>query len=275
MAPLAAIVARGLGVPLWLQLHGTEAWEPLGRWQRRAAERASLVTAVSRFTRARFLSCTGLDPARVRVLPNTFDASFAPGPKPQHLIDRHALGGRKVLLTLGRLAPDERRKGQDQVIRALPEILASCPEAVYVVAGTGHDRDRLESLARRLGVERAVAFVGRIAPAEIADYYRAADVFVMPSTQEGFGIVFLEAAACGVPLVGGNRDGSTDALADGAIGSAIDPENAGELAAAVLDAIAGRGPRPAAVARFRFENFADAASELAQRHLIRRGTAAA
>src|SRR5262249_8559065 len=108
---------------------------------------------------------------------------------------------------------------------------------------------------------------GMVAPKELADYYRVADVFVMPSTQEGFGIVFLEAAASGLPLIGGNRDGSLDALADGSLGIGIDPENRTDLALALLQAISGLAPSPAGVQRFCFENFASEVRNLTARLL--------
>jgi phosphatidylinositol alpha-1,6-mannosyltransferase len=267
MAPLGAAVARMLGVPLWLQLHGVEAWDGLACTQRWAARHAALITAVSRYTRRRFLRCADIDPSRVRVLPNTVDASFAPGPKPDYLLDRHRLRGRKVLLTVARLADDERRKGQDKVIEALPAMIATCPGLVYIVAGAGEDRARLEALARRSGVAHNVLFIGMVAPEELADHYRLADVFVMPSLQEGFGIVFLEAAACGIRPIGGNRDGSVDALADGAVGIAIDPANSAELVRAVADVLAGHGPDPAQVRRFTFESFAGLVCDLVSTHL--------
>jgi phosphatidylinositol alpha-1,6-mannosyltransferase len=267
MAPLGAIIARFLDIPMWLQLYGYEAWEPASGARRWAVERASLITAISRCTRRRFLSRTSVDPSRVRVLPTTVDSGFAPGPKPDYLLDRHHLRGKKVLLTVGRLAPDERGKGHDTVIRALPAIISACPDLVYLVAGQGDDRIRLEALARELGVEDQVLFVGMANPEELADYYRLADVFVMPSKQEGFGIVFLEAAASGLKVIGGNRDGSIDALADGAVGVAIDPENSAELVRAVAGALAGHGPDPAQVRRFNFESFASLVCDLVSIHL--------
>jgi phosphatidyl-myo-inositol dimannoside synthase len=266
MAPLGAIIARFLRIPMWLQLYGWEAWEPASRTRRWAAERASLITAISRYTRRRFLNWTSVDPSRVRVLPTTVDEGFAPGPKPDYLLDRHRLRGKKVLLTVGRLAPDERGKGHDTVIRAIPAIIAAHPDLVYLVAGQGDDRIRLEALARELRIDDKVLFVGMANPQELADYYRLADVFVMPSTQEGFGIVFLEAAASGLKVIGGNRDGSADALADGAIGVAIDPKNSAELVSAVAGALDGRGPDPAQVRRFNFESFASLVCDLVSIH---------
>ena len=256
MAPLGALVAGLLRVPLWLQLHGVEAWMPLTQWQRWAASRTGLITAVSRHTRRRFLRSANMSPWRVRVLPNTVDERFAPGSKPDYLLDRHRLRGKVVLMTVGRLAPDERRKGHDQVIRALPHMVETTPDLVYLVVGDGEDRARLAEMSRQLGVAERVLFTGPVAHDELADYYRSADVFVMPSTQEGFGIVFLEAAASGLRLIGGHLDGSLDALADGAIGLAIDPASEDDLVRAVERSLARGGPDPAGVRRFAPDNFA-------------------
>jgi len=269
LAPLAAIIAGLLRVPLWLQLHGAEAWQPLARTRLWAARHATLITAVSRHTRRRFVQLTGIDPSRVRVLPNTVGESFTPGPKPAYLLDRHDLHGKRILLTVGRLAADERRKGHDKVIRALPELITADPDLVYLIVGEGDDRVRLEELARQNGVEHRVLFVGRVELPELVDYYRLADVFVMPSTQEGFGIVFLEAAATGLRLVGGNSDGSIDALADGAIGRAIDPADPGELAQAIRQALTAGMPDPAPVRRYRFDNFAGLVGDLTRTWLLR------
>ena len=130
------------------------------------------------------------------------------------------------------------------------------PEAVYLVVGSGNDRPRLEHLARELGVPDIVIFAGQVAATELPEYYGLADVFAMPSTGEGFGIVFLEAAAYGLPVVGGNRDGSIDALADGAIGTPVDPIDQDALAAALVSALNGGKPGSAAsVRRFAFENY--------------------
>ena len=262
LSPLAGFIAWFLGVPLWLQLHGCEAWEKTSRGQRWAAERAMLITSVSRHTRTRFLSVAGVEPSHVRVLPPTVDGCFCPGAKPDDLLDRCGLRGKLVLLTVGRLDPYERRKGHDRVIAALPKIMTEFPDVVYLIVGYGEDRTRLEALARNLGVDRNVLFAGNVTPDELPQTYRLADLFVMPSTQEGFGIVFLEAAASGVRVIGGNIDGSMDALADGAIGRAINPASAHALVVAVREGLAAGGVDPSAVRRFCFENFAACVREL-------------
>ena len=139
---------------------------------------------------------------------------------------------------------------------------------VYLVVGEGHDRDRLEALARAVGVEDAVLFAGRVKPDELADFYRLADLFVMPSTQEGFGIVFLEAAASGVRAVGGNADGSVDALADGALGTVVDPGDRAALVNAIKEGLGRASPAPAGVSRFGFDSFAGHVRELVCRNLL-------
>ena len=224
MAPLAAVIARLLRARLWVQVHGTEAWQELSRLYRQSVEAADLVTAVSRYTRRRLLEWVGIDPARVKVLPNTVDPRFQPGPKRGYLLDRHAARGKKILMTVSRLASSERYKGHDRVIRSLPQVLLHHPETIYLIVGDGDDRPRLEALASEFAVQDKVRFAGLVAGEELPDYYRLADVLVMPSTGEGFGIVFLEAMACGIDVIGGNQDGSIDPLADGAVGSAVDPD---------------------------------------------------
>jgi phosphatidylinositol alpha-1,6-mannosyltransferase len=238
MAPLGAGVSRLLNVPLWLQVHGIEVfWREPSALERRSVESAAIVTTVSRHTRRRLLHWVGIDPARVKVLPNTVDQQYQPGPKPGYLLERHAAGGKKVLMTVSRLSKLERYKGHDRVIRTLPRVLEQRPDAIYLIVGNGDDRPRLESLAVEYGVAKNVQFAGSVPPEELPDYFRLADVFVMPSAGEGFGIVFLEALATCLPVIGGSQDGSRDALCEGALGTLVDPENGEELTSAILAAL--------------------------------------
>jgi phosphatidyl-myo-inositol dimannoside synthase len=238
MAPLAAGIARVLNVPLWLQVHGIEIfWRDLSALERRSVEWATIVTAVSRHTRRRLLQRVGIEPARVKVLPNTVESQYQPGPKPGYLLERHAAGGKKVLLTVSRLDSVERYKGHDRVICTLPRLLEQHPDTIYLIVGDGDDRPRLEKLAVECGVAKNVQFTGSVPPEELPEYFRLADVFVMPSALEGFGIVFLEAMATGIRVIGGSQDGSRDPLCDGALGTLVDPENGEELASAIREAL--------------------------------------
>src|SRR5690606_18991980 len=110
--------------------------------------------------------------------------------------------GQAVIVSVGRLDRRERYKGQDRVIAALPELAAAGLDPLYLVAGSGDDQPRLEALAAAGGVAHRTRFLGKVPAADLPDLYRAADVFALPSTGEGFGIVFLEAMACGAPAVG-------------------------------------------------------------------------
>jgi len=237
MAPLAAVLSRVLNVPLWLQIHGVDVWHDLSALQHRAVQSATMVTSVSRDTRHRLLRWVEIDPARVKVLPNTVEPQFQPGPKPGHLLERHAVGGKKVLITVSRLSSLERYKGHDRVIRTLPRVLEQRPDTIYLIVGDGDDRSRLESLALECGVAKNVQFTGSVPAEELPDYFRLADVFVMPSTAEGFGIVFLQAMASGIRVIGGTQNGTRDPLCDGALGTLVDPENGDELASAILAAL--------------------------------------
>jgi len=251
MAPLAAIIARLVRAKLWVQVHGIEAWQELSGLHRRSVEAAAVVTSVSRHTRRRLLQWVGIEPARVKVLPNTVEQRFQPGPKPDDLLERHAARGKTVLMTVSRLAASERYKGHDRVIRSLPRVLSEHPDTIYLVVGDGDDRPRLEALAAQCGVTERVRFVGQVPRDELPDYFRLADVFVMPSTGEGFGIVFLEAMATGIRVIGGNRDGSVDALCDGALGTLVEPEDGEELASAICAALAGGAPAGDRTGRFK------------------------
>jgi phosphatidyl-myo-inositol dimannoside synthase len=257
--PVAAAIARLQRVPLWVQVHGVDAWRPPGAVHRLSLSAAALVTSVSRHTRARLLAWANVAPHRVRVLPNTVEPGHAPRPRRDDLVARYGLKGRRVILTAGRLSASERYKGHDRMIAALPGILARIADATYLVVGSGDDRPRLVQLAQKAGVADRVVFAGQVPDAELADHFALADVFAMPSTGEGFGIVYLEAAASGLPVIGGNRDGSADALADGRIGRLVDPLAVDEIEAAVIDALAGRHPAPHAAEearRFAFPRFA-------------------
>jgi glycosyltransferase involved in cell wall biosynthesis len=193
----------------------------------------------------------------VKVLPNTVDPQYHPGPKPAYLLERHAAGGKKVLMTVSRLANSEQYKGHDHVIRTLPRLLAQHPDTIYLIVGDGDDRPRLESLAVECGVLKNVQFAGLVPSAELPDYFRLADVFVMPSTGEGFGIAFLEAMASGIRVIGGNQDGSADPLADGELGHLVDPDNEQELIAAISATLAADSANLDRASRFNHQAFAE------------------
>lgn len=258
MAPLAAQVARLKGAKLILQTHGIEAWSRPSRMQRAALEQADLVLCVSRYTRAAVLSWAVIAPERVLVVPNTVREAFTPG---DGSTQRRTLAGegKQILLTVGRMDSRERYKGQDRVIAVIPDLVAKGHDICYVVVGEGDDRSRLQALARNAGVSDRVHFLGAQELPSLIETYRAADLFVMPSTGEGFGVSFLEVMASGTPAIGLDVAGARDALADGELGTVVAET---ELSATIARLLSRPKPDPlglavAVHARFGRKLFAD------------------
>lgn len=266
MAPLAWGLSRVLRARYWLQGHGTDVWSIRGGVARRAVEAADMVTTVSRATRRSLLGWADLPPERARVLPDTVRDMFVPGPKSMEMAKRLQLGPGPVLLTVGRLAASERYKGHEQVFAVLPALRARFPALVHIVAGDGDDRSRLERRARELaGDPSAVRFLGFIPDEDLPDLYRLADLYVMPSTQEGFGIVYLEAAACGLRVVGGIGGGSGDAIPDERVGTTVDPSDGEALMRAIVQMLGQGRADVGAIEPYRRRHFAAAARLLLAR----------
>ncbi|HLW78077.1 MAG TPA: glycosyltransferase family 4 protein [Terriglobia bacterium] len=208
--------------------HGFEVWQPLKAWERLALQVAAGVTAPSRSTFDCLVELQGLNPRRVTLLPHCLDPGFADSVRPGAGSSSVTEPG--LVLTVGRLLEREPGKGVDVIIRALPLVIRAAPQTTFVVVGDGDLRPALESLAVSTGVSERVRFVGSVSDAELRDWYRKADVFVMPSRQEGFGIVFLEAMAFGVPVIGGAVGGTPDIISDGVTGYLVEYGDTGALA---------------------------------------------
>ena len=222
MAPLAAVLRRLTGAKLIVQLHGIEIWNSPSKLQVWALESANLLFCVSRFTRSQVLLHCDIAPERAVVLNNTVHPRFQPGDR---LTARAKFGisDEYVLLSVSRLDSRERYKGHDQVITSLRPIFEKHGMSLlYLIAGEGDDRCRLENIAKEAGVSNYVWFLGQVPRTDLPDLYRAADLFVLPSTGEGFGIVYLEAMACGTPALGLRQAGAIDALADGELGYSVE-----------------------------------------------------
>ena len=231
-SPLAAWIHRLLGVPFWVIAHGIEVWGEHGRRRAKSLRRARRILAVSGFTRDRLVRDQGVDFSKVALLPNSFDPErFRPEPKDLSLLVRLRLSpDQRIILTICRLADAERYKGYDQILEAMPAILRTVPDAHYILAGDGQDADRVRRLVATLGLEQHVTLAGLVPDEEIVAYYNLCDVFAMPSRREGFGIVYLEALACGKPVLAGNEDGSREALCDGRLGVLVDPNSTADIA---------------------------------------------
>ncbi|MDB6108422.1 MAG: asnB [Pedosphaera sp.] len=243
LLPAAFMAKRLWKAPVVLVIHGVDAWQkttsPLVN---KLVNRVDHFISVSNLTKERFLKWTNLRWEQGLILPNCVELSaFQPGPKSPALLERYQLQGRTVLMTLGRLASEERYKGFDEVMQAIPKLTPQIPNLSYLICGDGLDRPRLEQKAVKLGIKERVIFAGRISDAEKADHYRLADAYVMPSSGEGFGIVLLEAMACGIPVMASKLDGSREALRNGEMGILVDPKNSAEVHSGILETL--RRPR--------------------------------
>jgi phosphatidyl-myo-inositol dimannoside synthase len=236
----AALVARALlGVPCAIFAYAYE----IRRERRRSVvgrllRSADAVLAISEFTRARVIEHR-VAPDRIHVLhPGVDPERFTPD-------TRRNDGIPPTLLSVARLT--ELYKGHDTAIRALPLIKAKCGDVRYVIAGDGPLRDYLTRVAESVGVEENVVFLGDVADEALSDLYRSSDVVVLVSREspseggaEGFGIVCLEAAACGKPVVAGRSGGLVDAVADGETGILVDPLDIGAAAEAIVSVLEDR-----------------------------------
>jgi phosphatidylinositol alpha-1,6-mannosyltransferase len=156
--------------------------------------------------------------------------------KPQHLLDKYNLTtDNRVIYTLTRLANSEQYKGHDQVIKLISRLKAKYPGIKYVLSGQYdvNEEIRIKDIIAEDRIEDDVILTGFIAEKDIPAHFLLADVFVLPSKKEGFGIVFIEALACGLPVICGNADGSIDAIRNGELGKAVDADNLDQLEEAI------------------------------------------
>ncbi len=257
LLPVAWLASIVTGARLVLVIHGIDAWQPTrSPVTNLLVRRVDAFIAVSNLTKDRFIAWSRVSADKGLVVPNSIDlANFKPGAKSPDLVKRYGLQGKTVLMTMGRLVSAERYKGFDEVIEILPLLIKTTPNLSYMIIGEGNDRRRLQEKVKTLGVEDYVVFTGFISEEEKCTHYNLADAFVMPSRGEGFGIVFLEAMACGVPVVGSILDGSREALRDGALGALVDPNDARAIQDAIMDAL--RRPRHVdeGLGYFSFANF--------------------
>jgi phosphatidylinositol alpha-1,6-mannosyltransferase len=229
-AYVPSIVAR----PYVVFLHGVEAWGSLGDVDLRLLQRASLRLANSSFTAARVAkahpSIGPVVPCPLALLDDATGASLSgttldPVPLPTD---------GPIVLIVGRMHASEAYKGHDQLIEAWPAVIARVPDAYLVVAGDGNDRPRLEHKARLVTGGERIRFLGFAPPPVLEACYQTAAVFALPSRGEGFGLVYLEAMARGLPCVGSRQDAAGDVIVDGTTGRLVEQASVPELASAIV-----------------------------------------
>jgi phosphatidylinositol alpha-1,6-mannosyltransferase len=229
---VAWAVGRLRGCKVLIYAHGEEltGW---GRGQKFRAmcfalRHADHVLANSDFTRDTLISLIGVHPENIVMTYPTVDvARYRPGMPHEDLLAGIGISHeQKLILSVGRL---QRRKGFDQVVRALPGLARRGLDAHYAIVGIGEDRDYLQGLARELGVSDRLHLLGHVEMADLPRWYNACDLFAMPNRDingdtEGFGLVYLEANACGKPAIAGLAGGTGSAVEDGHNGLRVEGE---------------------------------------------------
>ena len=223
--------------------HGHEVWWakvfPFTLAMRRIGSSIDSLTYLGEFTQraiSRSLSKTAAQ-QMVKIAPGIDVDHFCPQDSTA-LRKELKLENKRVIVSVGRLV---HRKGQDHLIQALPQILKSVPDAHILMVGQGPYLSHLQKLVARYNLMDHVSFIGRIQYAQLPQYICAGDIFAMPSRSrffglevEGLGIVYLEASACGLPVIAGSSGGAPDAVLDGVTGFVVDGENDGAIAAAAI-----------------------------------------
>jgi phosphatidylinositol alpha-1,6-mannosyltransferase len=244
-APQGTSLACRLGIPSVVHTFAEDVtqyvrhplWGPL---MRRGVRNATVVTTISRFTQQRLTELGVASDRIVLLYPGVTAENWQRTGNEVAIRKKLRLDGKRVLLTVSRLIP---RKGHRTVLDAMPNIIQKVPNAVYVIVGEGREESGLRTLTTKLGLDAHVRIVGSIPNGETVDFYHACDLFIMPSREmpngdvEGFGLVFLEANACGKPVIGGNSGGTPDAIAHGESGFLVDPTSSEEVASRAIEVL--------------------------------------
>jgi phosphatidylinositol alpha-1,6-mannosyltransferase len=238
---VALVVARLTGRLVLIYAHGEEltSWGRGRKFQAMcfAMRRADYILSNSDHTRDTLINLLGVEPQRIILAYPTVDENrFRPGLPAGDLRNSIGLNEKtRFILSVGRL---QRRKGFDHVIRALPELLGQGQDIHYALIGIGDDFDYLQALAKDLGVADRVHLLGHVSYEDLPRWYNACDIFAMPNRDingdtEGFGLVFLEAAASGKPAIAGKAGGTGSAVVEGKTGLRVDGESVEEVAQAI------------------------------------------
>jgi phosphatidylinositol alpha-1,6-mannosyltransferase len=210
----------------------------------RVLRQADTVIVNSDFTRTVYVRLGIPADKIVKITPAVDTDFFKPGIDTQDLMQRYNLTGQRVILTVARLSE---RKGHDVVISALSKLKRQIPDITYLIVGTGPDEKRLKKLARDYAVQDRVIFCGSVKDEDLPKFYNLCDIHVMPNrevkgidTLEGFGLSFIEASACGKPVIGGKSGGSYEAITDGVTGYLINPVDVDELARRIAELLTNK-----------------------------------
>lgn len=243
---LGELCRRLTGCRLIYYIHGEEVTTrfeagSFGKKRLQHLARADAIVAVSNFTRNTLLQL-GLPTKRIHLIENAVDTEhFCPGPVDHQFIRKWGVEHKRLVVSIGRLVP---RKGFDRSIEGWPSVLVQHPDAHLLIVGDGPQRGELESLVAYHDLQESVTLTGPLSDTDLLSAYRSAEFFMMPNRTmpdgdtEGFGLVFLEANACGRTVIGGKAGGAVEAVKDGETGLLVDGNAAEDIAGAVIRLLA-------------------------------------
>ncbi len=242
-SPVCMILKLIFGTPYTLALYGIEIIEIHGWLKRRTVLESERVITISEYSKELILRQYPELKGHIFMLPSAVDGSvFDIKKKNQVLLEKLGIDGRPTILSLARLSTQE-HKGQDRVLASLPYILEKIPNVVYLVVGGGTDERVNAILKKHPHLVKSVIFAGPASNEERVDYYNLGEVYALPSKFEGFGIVFIESLACGVPVVASDAYGCREGLLNGELGLVVPPDDLKAIANAIVAILDGKAPR--------------------------------
>jgi glycosyltransferase involved in cell wall biosynthesis len=257
---------------LVLFAHGIEVWNPLNKLRKIMLDACDEIISVSHFTYKKIQELHGVPAEKCKILNNCLDPFLdipTFGKKDEALLHKYGFTNNNIILfALSRLSAKERYKGYDKVLEALANINTLHPELRYLLGGSYDEEEKLllEALINKSGLRKKVVIAGYIPDEELSAHFNLADIYIMPSVKEGFGIVFIEAMYYGLPVIAGNKDGSVDALCNGKLGILVDPLNVNEIENAIkrilADAKRYKPDRKLLMENFSYENYKQKFEEL-------------
>ena len=231
---------------LVLIAHGIEVWKAFRGLRKAMLFSCDKILAVSQYTKDVIIRLNHFPAEKIQVLNNCLDPCLEiplEKEKDSVLLKKYGLKEDDlVLLTLTRLASSERYKGYDIVIESLKELRKENPSLKYLIIGKydKEEKQRLDTLIRKAGLQNDVIFTGFVPDEDLAEHFNLADIYIMPSEKEGFGIVFIEAMYYNKPVIAGNKDGSVDALLNGKLGLLVNPSSKEEVSGAIESIISDK-----------------------------------
>tara|TARA_B110000503_G_scaffold23182_1_gene36093 strand:- start:5903 stop:6952 length:1050 start_codon:yes stop_codon:yes gene_type:complete len=235
--PILFILNKFKNVRYSISIYGIEIIANLTPIITKSIMNADKIITISNYTKNLILKKNPNIKSKIFILKSAVNKEkFFIKKKDLKIENKYILKNKKVILTLARLSTEE-EKGQHRVLEAMPKILKAIPNAVYLIVGGGVDERLNKILKQNPKLLKSIIFAGEVTNSDKIKYYNLADVFVMPSKTEGFGIVFIEALACGLPVICSDGYGCREGLLNGQLGTLVNPNNTNNISKEIISVL--------------------------------------